>query len=77
MSTTFTSADLAAINAAIASGELRASVNGRMVEYRSIDDLQRAKRMIESELAQAAADTAGLDRPRVRHFTFATLRERM
>lgn len=73
---TFSQADLAAINAAIASGELRASINGRMVEYRSPEALLTAKRHMESVIAQEAADAAGLERPRVRHYTFTTLRER-
>jgi roadblock/LC7 domain-containing protein len=77
MSSTFTQADLAAINAAIASGELRASVNGRMVEYRSIAELEKAKRHVEAALADAVAAELGQQRPRVRHWTFATLRERL
>lgn len=49
----YTSTDLDAINAAIASGELTVKHNGREVTYRSMDDLLKAKRTIESELASA------------------------
>jgi len=68
----FTSADLANIDAAIASGELTVSVQGRTVTYRDIDSLFKAKRAIEEGLrSQTSA-------PRVRtgYFTFATARER-
>lgn len=68
----FTSADLANIDAAIASGELTVSVQGRTVTYRDIDSLFKAKRAIEEGLrGQTSA-------PRVRtgYFTFATARER-
>lgn len=73
---TFTTADLAAIDAAIASGEMRVSVNGRTVEYRSIADLERARSLITAELAKDAANAAQLTRPMVRHYRFLTLRER-
>lgn len=68
----FSTADLDSINAAIASGELTVSVQGRSVTYRSIDDLLKAKTAIEDGLrAQSPA-------PRVRtgYFTFGTSRER-
>jgi len=68
----FSTADLESINAAIASGELTVSVQGRSVTYRSIDDLLKAKRAIEDGLrAQSAAPRA-----RTGYFTFATSRER-
>jgi hypothetical protein len=70
----FTSDDLANINAAIASGELTVSVNGRSVTYRDMASLERAKAIIEADLRQSAP--AAATRPRTRHFTFATLRER-
>lgn len=68
----FSTADLDSINAAIASGELTVSVQGRSVTYRSIDDLFKAKRAIEDGLrAQSSAPRA-----RTGYFTFATSRER-
>lgn len=73
---TFTTADLAAINAAIASGEMRVSVNGRTVEYRSVADLERARNIIQAQLAKDEANAAQLTRPMVRHYRFLTLRER-
>jgi hypothetical protein len=48
---TFTSDDLAALNAAIASGELTIKHNGREVTYRSMDELLKAKQTVEAELA--------------------------
>jgi hypothetical protein len=68
----FTSADLANIDAAIASGELTVSVQGRTVTYRSIDDLFKAKAAIEAGIAEQSP--AG--RVRTGYFQFATLRER-
>lgn len=68
----FSGADLDSINAAIASGELTVSVQGRSVTYRSIDDLLKAKQAIEDGLrAQSPARRA-----RTGYFTFATSRER-
>lgn len=49
----FTSTDLDAINAAIASGELTVKHNGREVTYRSMADLMQAKQNIQQELAAA------------------------
>lgn len=46
---------LAAINEAIASGELTVRHNGREVTYRSMDDLLKAKRTIEAEIAATAS----------------------
>lgn len=65
----FTSSDLDAINAAIASGELTVKAAGREVTYRSMEDLRRAKQMIEADLAsqQSGARAGGSYR-----FTFQT-----
>jgi len=68
---TYTEADLAAVRAAIASGELSVMHNGRRVEYRSIDDLLKAERRITEGLA-AASPTAVRGGPR--RFTFTTFR---
>ena len=68
----FTTTDLDQINAALASGELTVTVQGRTVTYRSTSDLLKAKSAIESELA--AQRPAG--RPRTGYFNFATSRER-
>jgi hypothetical protein len=65
----FTSTDLDALNAAIASGELTVKHNGREVTYRSMEDLLKAKRTVESELA--AAETGGRAGGSYR-FTFQT-----
>lgn len=69
----FTAADLSSINAAIISGELSVEVQGRKVVYRSIDDLKKARQLVEDDLA---AQRPG-GRIRTGYFTFATSRERM
>ncbi len=66
----FTQSDLNSINTAIASGELTVSVQGRTVTYRSMDDLLKARTLIETDLAT--------QRPggsiRTGHFRFTTAR---
>lgn len=51
----FTSADLAAVDQAIATGELSVEVNGRRITYRSVADLERARTLIKAELAAPPA----------------------
>ena len=52
----FTAQDLAAIDAAIASGELTVRTNeGRMVTMRSVDELLKARALITSALAASAS----------------------
>lgn len=66
----YTEADLAAIRAAIASGELSISSNGRRVDFRSMDDLLKAEaRIVQGLSAQRAPGRSG-----VRRMTFTTLR---
>lgn len=65
-----TSADLAALDAAIASAELTVEVAGRRVTYRSTDELIKARAHIASLLLSAAAPSRG---PAYK-FTFATQR---
>ncbi|MBL0918035.1 MAG: hypothetical protein IBJ14_04990 [Hydrogenophaga sp.] len=67
----FTTADLQAIDAAIASGELTVSHNGRTVTYRSMDDLMKARATIVAELAGAQSGRTGGPH----RFTFSTARE--
>ncbi len=51
----FTTTDLAAIDAAIASGELSIrAADGRTVTYRSTDELLKARDVIKADLAAAA-----------------------
>ena len=50
----FTSDDLAAINEAIASGEMTVKINGREVTYRAMADLHRARRTILRALRRQA-----------------------
>lgn len=50
----FTTADLAAIEAVIAKGELVVQYSDRRVEYRSITDLLKARDVINDALADTA-----------------------
>ena len=50
----YTTTQLAAIEAAIATGELTVEIDNRRVTYRSISDLLKAKREIEAGLSAAA-----------------------
>jgi hypothetical protein len=51
----FTQTDLNAVDAAIASGEMTVEVDGRRVTYRSIEELERAKKIIQEALAPATS----------------------
>jgi hypothetical protein len=51
----FTAAQLAALDAAIASGELMVQYDGKRIEYRSMDDLLRARTFVAAQIATAAA----------------------
>jgi hypothetical protein len=54
----YTAADLANINAAIANGLSQAMIAGEMVQYRSLAELQRVKRIIEASVAPSSARPA-------------------
>lgn len=47
----FTQADLDAIETALKSGELRVRLGDKEVQYRTLDDLIRARAIIASELS--------------------------
>jgi hypothetical protein len=49
----FTLTQLAALNAAIASGELSVQYDGKRVQYRSIDELIRARDLVRGDLQAA------------------------
>jgi len=52
----FTAADLEAVNAAIASGELTVrGADGRMVQMRTVDELLKARDAIRAEIASTTA----------------------
>jgi len=53
----YTTDHLAAIESAIATGELTVQVDGRSVTYRSISDLIKARNVIEASLATAGQVT--------------------
>lgn len=46
----FTQDDLDNINGAIAGGELKVKINGREIEYRSMSELFKARKLILSHL---------------------------
>ncbi|MGL4755647.1 MAG: phage head-tail joining protein [Aeromonadaceae bacterium] len=48
----FTKDDIDAIDAAIASGELTVTIDGRSVQYRSINELLRAKAHIQQAIGK-------------------------
>lgn len=54
----FTQTQLAAVEAAIASGELRVVFDGREVTYRSVDDLMKARNTIRAALQATGAAAA-------------------
>lgn len=55
----YTTQDLAAIRAAIASGELVVAQNGRRVEFRSMSELLEAEKRISADLASQASGVRG------------------
>lgn len=63
--------DLDNLDAAIASGELKVAVNGRLVEYRSVSELMRAR----AHVAQVvAASSSGSRAPSAYRVNFTTAR---
>jgi len=64
----FTQTDLDALDRAIATGELSVRTDtGRMVTYRSMDELINARKLIADEMANQAATAAGTKRAYPRH----------
>jgi hypothetical protein len=53
----FTTTQLAAVEAAIASGELTVEYDGKRVTYRDMDDLRAARDLIRGELIEAGTIT--------------------
>jgi hypothetical protein len=54
-----TQADIDALNRAIATGEKIVKFNGKLVEYRSVDELIRAKSEIQRQLNDASTANRG------------------
>lgn len=68
----FTSADLAAVNAAIASGELTVrGADGRQVTMRTVDELMKARDAILAEIASTTAGATPRLYPRHQLASFA------
>ena len=59
----WTSTDLTNIESAIARGQKKVQINGRMIEYQTIADMLKARDVIKQELGDQAATTAGVTRP--------------
>lgn len=55
--TGFTTANLEAIEAAIASGELVVQQDGKRIQYRSMDELRAARQLMRAELQASGALT--------------------
>ena len=54
----YTSQDLANINQLISGGLSQAMIAGEMVQYRTLPELLKIKRLIEADLASSSAATA-------------------
>lgn len=67
-----TQTDLDNLDAAIASGELKVSVNGRSVEYRSIADLKAAREHVLAVLTGAVATAPAARRTGTYRYNFTT-----
>jgi hypothetical protein len=68
----YTQADLDALDAAIASGEKIVRVENRLVEYRSVAELQAARAHVQQVLTTTAAGPSG--RRTAFRFRFTTSR---
>jgi roadblock/LC7 domain-containing protein len=53
----FTTNQLNALEAAIASGQLKVVYDGKQVEYRSVTDLMKARDLVRAELIAAGSIT--------------------
>jgi len=61
----FTPENLAAVDAAIASGELTVrGADGRMITYRSMDELKSARALIQADIASQSGSAAQRAYPR-------------
>ena len=69
-----TQTDLENLDTAIASGELKVSVNGRMLEYRSIDELMTARKHVLAVLNGVVASSPVARRTGTYKFNFTTSR---
>lgn len=59
-----TQADIDALNTAIAAGERVVKSGDKLVEYRSVGDLIRARNDLIDQMAAESAATTGTPRPR-------------
>lgn len=67
----YSKTDLDNLDAAISSGELVVQVEGRRVEYRSLNELLRARAHVAEQMSTASA---GTERRGVYRFRFTTSR---
>lgn len=56
----FTTTDLTAIESAIATGELKVEIDGKLVIYRAIEELRLARDIIRAELQSAGSEPAAI-----------------
>ena len=62
---TFTQANLAAIEEAIAGGYLEVRYDDKVVKYQTMSDLMRARNLIASSLSAATSPVVRIDYPAV------------
>jgi len=60
----WTQANIDTLKAAIAKGKRKVQLNGRSVEYHSVDDMLKALDAMQNEVNIAAAQVSGIKRPR-------------
>ena len=65
----FTTADLDAVDRAIASGELTVRTNDRLVTYRSLQELREARAVIAAGLSAQNGSTAASPRHQLASFS--------
>ena len=66
----FTSQDLAAVDSAIASGELTVrTADGKLVTLRSVSELLQARQFISAEVAKSASATHSYPRHQLADFS--------
>jgi uncharacterized Zn-binding protein involved in type VI secretion len=64
----WTQSDLDALDKAIASGEKQVMIDGKMIVYQGIDDMQRRRQMLAAYLAGSGTSTAASPRHKLASF---------
>jgi uncharacterized Zn-binding protein involved in type VI secretion len=64
----WTQADLDALDKAIATGEKQVMIDGKMIVYQGIDDMQRRRQMIAAYVNGSTSSTAASPRHKLASF---------